>query len=475
MTTTSGTGGPAACDIVIRNGYVLTLNPECTVYASGAVAITGNTIVAVGPEREVLAAYRAPRTLDAGGAPVHPGFIDAHIHIGHQTCRGVFADTMASSKQPVSFADWKADVRAEDDYAAAALGGIELLRNGFTAFMEPGTTFHVDAVAEAVEAVGVRASVAEPYLWDRPDILELAGGLRSDSLLERAPPTLDRALETLGSQLYRNKDANALVRGYICLYGEGTASDELERAASGIARENGVNFQQHDGYLPTIAAAEKARLGRSRITHLAELGVLDGDSALVHMSAIFDEDEEALLETGASVVWCPVAYFTLGISPDAPTRMAGMHRRGINVALGIDGALDCAIGDAARIAHLVARNARDFVPPSTLIEMQTCRAAKATGFDDIAGSLEVGKRADIVIRSLEAAESRPGYNPIHQLALTSRVGSVDSVIVDGRIVFRDGHATNVDEGVIYAEALASVRRRVERLGMGTVSDWPVVA
>lgn len=475
MTNATGTGGPAACDIIVRNGYVLTLNAERTVYASGAVAIAGNTIVAVGPEREVLAAYRAPRILDAGGAPVHPGFIDAHIHIGHHTCRGVFADTMASSKQPVSFADWKADVRADDDYAATSLGAIELLRNGFTTFMEPGTSFNVDAVAAAVEAVGVRAAVAEPYLWDRPDILELAGGLRSDSLLERATPTLDRALETLGSQLHRNKDPNALVRGYICLYGEGTASDELERAAKDIARENGVNFQQHDGYLPTIAAAEKARLGHSRTTHLAELGVLDEDSTLVHMSAIFDEDEDTLLATGASVVWCPVAYFTLGISPDAPTRMAGMHRRGINVALGLDGGLDCAIGDAARTAHLVARNASDFVPPSALIEMQTCRAAKATGFDDITGSLEAGKRADIVIRTLEAAESRPGYNLIHQLALTSRVGSVDTVLVDGRIVLRGGHATNVDEGVIHAEALASVRRRVERLGLGTISDWPVVA
>ncbi len=474
MTNTSGTGGPAVCDIIVRNGAVLTLDAERTVYASGAVAIEGNTIVAVGPERDILAAYRSPRTLDAGGAPVHPGFIDAHIHIGHHTCRGVFADTMASSKQPVSFADWKADVRAEDDFAAASLGCVELLRNGFTTFMEPGTSFHQDAVAEAVEAVGLRAALAEPYLWDRPDILELAGGLRSDSLLARATPTLDRALDTLGSQLYRNKDPNALVRGYICLYGEGTASDELERAAKAIARENGVNFQQHDGYLPTIAAVEKERLGHSRTTHLAELGVLDEDSALVHMSAIFDEDEDVLLKTGASVVWCPVAYFTLGISPDAPTRMAGMHRRGINVALGLDGALDCAIGDAARTAHLVARNAQDFVPPSALLEMQTCRAAKATGYDDIAGSLEVGKRADIVIRSLEVAEMRPGYNPIHQLALTSRVGSVDTVLIDGRIVLRGGQVTNVDEGVVHAEALSSVQRRVERLGMGTISDWPVV-
>ena len=128
------------CDLLVTNGYLLTMDKERTIYSPGAVAVTGNAITAVGSEKEILGGFEATQSIDAHGAVVHPGFIDAHNHVVHQSCRGVFVDTMASSKQPVSFADWKADALDEDENAAAVLACLELLNNGFTAFVEPGNT-----------------------------------------------------------------------------------------------------------------------------------------------------------------------------------------------------------------------------------------------------------------------------------------------------------------------------------------------
>ena len=166
----------------------------------------------------MLARYHAGRVLDAGGGIVHPGFIDAHNHIVHNTCRGIFGDGI-DPPSAVSFADWKADVTPADEAAATQNAALEMLRMGFTMFVEPGSVFDCDAVAAAVEQVGMRALLAGCYLWDQVEVMQFLGGLDSQALYKRTPPTLDRCLRELGNQLHRNKDPDALVRGYIAVYG----------------------------------------------------------------------------------------------------------------------------------------------------------------------------------------------------------------------------------------------------------------
>src|SRR5262245_9932472 len=111
--------GPESCDLILRGGQVLTLDAQRTVYPAGAVAVRGHTIAAVGPEADVLRRWQAPRVLDAGGGIVHPGFIDAHLHINAQTCRGFFrGDSSKGGGSGPNYADWKAALRPEDEQAA---------------------------------------------------------------------------------------------------------------------------------------------------------------------------------------------------------------------------------------------------------------------------------------------------------------------------------------------------------------------
>ena len=125
-------------------------------------------------------------------------------------------------------------------------------------------------------------------------------------------------------------------------------------------------------------------------------------------------------------------------------------------------------------AHSASRVCDDPVSPSALLEMQTINAAAAAGLQAELGSLEPGKRADVVVRSPRAAGSYPANNPVHLLALTIGSGSVDTALVNGEVVLRDGRSTRVDELEISRAVTASVAARARRLGIDLGSGWPVV-
>ena len=177
----------STCDILIHNGQIITMDSERRIYRPGAVAITGSRIVDVGTDTEVLYRYDAREMVDAGGGIVHPGFIDAHNHIVHTTCRGVFGNVRDTGLSSVNFADWKAGVTDEDEAAATAMASLEMLRSGFTMFIEPGSLFSTAAGAESVErACGLEGPLC-PALSLGPE-----RDLRCDSLAREFEPDSSR-------------------------------------------------------------------------------------------------------------------------------------------------------------------------------------------------------------------------------------------------------------------------------------------
>ncbi len=465
--------GPESCDLILRGAQILTLDARRTIYPAGAVAVRGHTIAAVGREAEVLQRWRAPRVLDAGGGIAHPGFVDAHLHINAQTCRGFFrGDSSKGGGSGPNYADWKAALRPEDEQAAALLGCLELLRHGYTAFVEPGTAFEPDAIAVAAEATGVRCSLADPYLWDDASLLDVIGGLKSESLLARVPAERQRALGRLGGQLFRNRDKDGIVHGHVALYGEGTASDELMRAAKALADREEVIVNTHVGFDIDLADAMEARWGRPRFAYLAERGLLGPNTTFVHMNVIRDGDVGPILSSGLSIVWCPLAYLSRGTPLRLPTRIPEMRRRGANVALGTDSARQSTVGDAPFLALHLAAEAGQPIVSEDAIEMVTLGGARAAGLERLIGSLEPGKRADIVVRRSDAVELAPGVDPAHQLVTIGHGPTADTVLVNGRVVLRGGRSTLVGEDAVVAEARASVGRLAERLGLGTPGRWP---
>ena len=461
------------CDILIHNGNILTIDPDRRIYRPGAVAISGSRIVGVGADAELRQNFDARQMIDASGAIVHPGFIDAHNHIVHTSCRGIFSSFHDAESLPINFADWKASVTNADEAAATALAGIEMLRNGFTMFIEPGSLFSTEAGAEAVERVGLRALFSPLYLWDQRESFDAIPTLESPSLMARAPIDLDRCIRQLDAELHRNRNADALVRGYIFVYGEGTASPELLKAAHACARDNDVPLHLHAGYVPQGADLYCTLYGKRHLVHLQELGILDEHTVIVHASALDAEEETAVHETGCQIVWCPTAFFSLGITFSTNFKMAERYRRGVCVSLGADGARDCTPGETMLAAHYASQAYADPLSPGALLEMQTLNAAAAAGLEAELGSLEPGKRADIVVRSVRSPEAYPDNNPVHALALRLRAGSVDTVLVNGEIVFSEGGSTRVDELEVYKTVSDSVVARANRLGIELRPEWQI--
>ncbi len=461
---------PHACDLLIRNAYVLTLDANRTVYPRGAVAIDGPTIVAVGPEREVLSRFRPRRTLDARSAPVHPGFVDAHTHLTFHLTRGVFSDVPRFSSTAVTYTDWFNALEPEDEYASALLACLEMLRCGITCVMEPGTVFEPDAAAAAIEAIGMRGSLGDPFLWDVDSFLALSAHLT------RAPASTHRALRLLGQQLPRNRSANALVRGHVAVYGGVTASDELELAASVCARDNGCALTQHQSARIPEAEADDKRFGCHPLVHYAEIGVLGPHCTFVHMNIIRDDEIQPVRDSGLSIVWCAVNAMNWGNGTGIPYRgrIPELHQQGTTVTLGSDTG-KFGMDQQAFVGYLLGRDrSGDPLEAEDVLEMATLGGAKAMCLADQIGSLEPGKRADVVIRSNDLPEAQPGVNIAQSIVLSGRAKSVNTVLVDGRIVLKQGRSVLVDDGVVYELAQASAKRMMERTGIRVQPRWPVV-
>ncbi|MFO1056626.1 MAG: amidohydrolase family protein [Dongiaceae bacterium] len=463
-------GAPETCDLVIRNGYLLTMDERRRVFPSGSVAITGSRIVAVGTDRDIAARYKPRRTIDARGAAVHPGFIDGHTHATLQLTRGAITDKPhdPSDTGPSPYITWFNQLEEEDEYASALMASVEMARNGFTGYLEVGTAFWPDTVAAAAEDVGIRVSLGDPFLWDEPD----AEGM--STLIPRAPADRKRAMKLLGQQLKRNRNADSLVRGHVALYGIGSASDELALAAKKLADESGAVLTQHQNFTADDVAHDTRRFGKHPLLHYAEIGFLGPNCTFTHMNVIHDDEVKAVVESGLSIVWQPGNYMYYAISDQMRSRMATLHQAGVNMTFGADVAKIWVFGELGFIGYLVARQVGHYLPCESILEMFTIGGARAMGLQNEVGSLEPGKRADIVIRRDDMPDQQPALDVVRHLALISRTKSVDTVLVNGEIVVRHGHLTRLDEEAVYARAQESGRRMSERVGLKLGTFWPKV-
>jgi 5-methylthioadenosine/S-adenosylhomocysteine deaminase len=178
--------------------------------------------------------------------------------------------------------------------------------------------------------------------------------------------------------------------------------------------------------------------------------------------------------SGLSIVWCPLPYLQKGIPLRLPTRIPEICRRGASVALGTDSARQSTVGDAPFLAVHLATEAGQVLAPEDAIEMATLGAARAAGLDRLVGSLEPGKRADLVIRRRDAVELGPGIEAAHQLVTLGHGPTADTVLVNGQVVLEHGRSTRVDPSAVIAAARASAGRMAARLGLGTPGRWPRV-
>ncbi|MGX5805163.1 amidohydrolase family protein [Bradyrhizobium sp. Arg314] len=293
---------------IIYNGDVFTGDRNQPHYRPGAIAVKDGVIVAVGPEVEILSAYQGHRSIDAAGNLVHPGFIETHLHMTAMAYHGA-----PFSPTKLDYSTLKAATDPSITAAYSAAAACSMLQRGFTLLFEPGTVFETDAFAEAMTTCGVRAMVSAPYGWDdMSSFADILPELVNGALLSRAPVDAKRVIDQCKREIGRNNDKDALVRGYVGLYGEGTATDDLTREAVRLAADSNVILWQHQSFLPEAVADERKKRGDTGAVRMHRLGALGPSTLLGHMNVLDEADVALIISEKPGISWCPNNLCGLG-------------------------------------------------------------------------------------------------------------------------------------------------------------------
>jgi 5-methylthioadenosine/S-adenosylhomocysteine deaminase len=266
------------------------------------------------------------------------------------------------------------------------------------------------------------------------------------------------------------RNPEALVTGHIALLGLGTAGDELLIEAKRQADAAGVVVNMHQSYSPADVEADRQKFGKDPFMHLSEIGFLGRNVTLAHATHLTDDECEVILKSGTNLAKAPAASMLWGQGSCIHGRHAELWRRGANICLGSDSgnwSNDFDMFKQANLALLTAKEAhadRTYLSAEDVFYMATRGGAKATGMDDCIGSIEVGKRADIVIHTLMRPELIPVTDMTRNLICSSGSKSVDTVIVNGKIVLQNGSFVAVDEEKLLVQINQAAQSILKRMG-----------
>ena len=457
-------------DFVVEASHVVTMNPAREVILDGAVAVRGRDIVAVGKRDDITNRYQAPRRLGGPRFVLTPGMVNTHIHItGEPITRGFVPDDTPFEENVFA---WLCPLYAAqdegDERASAQLATAELLKSGCTAFLEAGTVQHVDAVVDALVDIGIRARVGK-WIWDLPPEPEVYR------------QTTDEAISNLESTLERHRSvAGGRIQAWSMIVGHTTCSDELWRAAADAARRHGTGLNFHMSPAAMDPEGFLAQFGQRPVEHLDAIGVLGDNTVLVHCVHVDDSEIALLAKHQCSVAHCPTTALKVAYGVTQIGRMPEMRSAGINLTIGTDGNNASNYSDMMRATYLVAGLFKDarrdpsMFPAEVAYEMATLGGARALLAEEEIGSIEPGKRADLVLHDRDRPEWTPLLNVANQLVWSADGRGVHTVMVDGRVVVEAYRLTTIDERRLYDEIQERAEALVARTGLPDRSKWRTV-
>ncbi len=254
------------------------------------------------------------------------------------------------------------------------------------------------------------------------------------------------------------------MKAFVGLYGEATDSPELYQAALKLARDHGVRLQEHLGYLPAFQLKREKALGQPQLRWFEERRFLDSHVTFIHMNLVREDEISLLGKYGLRVVWCPWGQLQMLGKDGAQPRMVDLHRAGVAVGIASDIPRVAEFDALGTVAFSAATAAGQPISPREILRMRTIGAAATIGADTELGSLEVGKRADFVVRCASDSVNF-GFDPGLELAVIGGRHTVKAVFVGGRQVVDRGQVLTLDEGAVIAGAHRSARALASRIGL----------
>lgn len=436
---------------MVSGGMVVTMDGPRTIFEDGAVVVKGDTIVAVGPRAQLNPRYAASDTIDARGKLILPGFINGHTHVAMTLFRGLHDD--------VRLDDWlrKYIFPAEaknvtEDFVrwGTRLAVAEQIRSGITTFAD--MYYYEDAVAEETRAAGMRGVLGETWI-DFP-----------------APDNKSEAEMAGYTEKFLQKWAgDPLIHAAVAPHSIYTCSARTLNDAAALARKYHAPLLIHVAEMKKELDDSLKQNGLTPVQYLEKLGILGPDVLAAHCIFVDDKDRRILAKRRVGCVHNPSSNMMLasGVSPVREMRAAG-----VAVGLGTDGPagsnndLDLMeeMDLAAKLAKIsemnpLALNAR------AAVEMATIDGARALHMDNDIGSLEAGKKADLIVIALDRPNAVPMYDVYAQLAYALKASDVETVVIGGRPAMRDHKLLTVNETAAVRKAREYQKAVAASLGL----------
>jgi len=431
-------------DLIVRGTHIVTMDAQGTVIENGAVAIDDGVILAIGSAADIDAKYVAAENLDGGKRVVMPGLVNGHSHAAMTLLRGV-ADDLA-------LMDWLQNYifPAEVEFVDTEFVRIgtevacwEMIRGGTTTFVD--MYYYPDTIAEVVDRCGMRALVSATVIDQRSPDAENA----SDSIAKG------------NGFIERWQGKNSRITPIFGPHANYTLNAEQLRATRDAAMKYGVPISIHVAESPFEFQYSQDTFGMTSIEFYESIGFFEGPTIAAHVVWPTDKEIPILAERKVGVIHNPTSNMKIasGISP-----IAEMLEAGVRVGLGTDGAAsnnDLDLWEEMRLASFLQKVDTmnpEVLPATTVLGMATIGGAAAIGLGDEIGSLEVGKRADLIQVAFEDVHHVPTYDVISHLVYVSDEQDVASVVVDGKVLMKEREMLTIDTERVAAEATALAAR-----------------
>lgn len=431
-------------DIIIKNGIVLTMNHERDIIKNGFVAVKGDVFFALGPMADAVE-YEALQSVDANGGIIMPGLINTHTHIAMSGFRGLADDLELMEWLTKHIFPAEATMRREHVFQNSLLSCVEMIMGGTTCVND--MYFYADEVARALKTAGMRGVVGETlYDFNSPNYGPLENGFTftRDLIVEHDDDELISVAVNPHSPYLLER--HGLIRAYQ------------------LAEDYDVLFSIHVAETQSEVEQIRDKTCYTPVGYLGSLGALSSRSTLAHCVVLTNDDICILAQTGAAVNLCPESNLKLA---SGVARVPDMYRAGVTMSLGTDG---CAsnndqdmfgeIGLMAKLHKGVTLNPT-VMDAYTVLEMATIGGAKALRLDDQTGSLEVGKKADIIIIDTYKPHLTPIYNPVSHLVYAVKAGDVCFTMVNGRILMQNYELVDLDKQEIMAKVWENAKNYVQ--------------
>ncbi len=430
--------------LLLDADWLIACDAEMKCLRGGGVAVEGDRIAAVGDSAELRAGFRGRTEISLAGCLLMPGLVNAHTHAAMSLFRGLADDLpLREWLEEAVFPAEAAFLSPDTVYAGTLLSALEMLKGGVTTFCDG--YFFEESAARAARDAGIRAVVGQGIIdFPAPD-----------------QPAPGRARERAEAFLSSFTNFTGRVRPSLFCHAPYTCGPETLKWVKAMCRENRILFQTHLSETAGEVENLTAKFGTRPALYLESLGVLDELSLCAHGVWLSEAETAALARTGAGVAHCPESNMKLG-SGTAPVPL--LAAAGVTLGLGTDGSasnndqdLFSEMDTAAKL-HKVFGNDPTACPARQVLKMATSGGAAALGLGEVAGSIEAGKKADLVALNLGRPHLAPLYDPVSHLVYCAGRSDVRFVWVDGVQLVADGAAVGIDEAEILAEVNGIARR-----------------